>query len=191
MKSRHIYLWIWLIIFINIGIYLIVNINQSVETTDYLVKWGYYKNNLNNYCALFTCQFIHSGSIHLIGNVVSMYYVARKLVYCQSSLNSFIIYLFGIIFVALGLFLFARENIVYIGNSGAICDLFGSWLFYGIKKSDMKKFHKEQIEVISFIIISSIIIPFISLLMHLSGLITGYILSFILYKNAKTIIHIK
>ena len=112
MKGRSLYMkryttygWVWIVIIINIIVYLFGN--AETRTADYLMSIGAYRQTdiktVYDYYTLFTSQFIHSGPLHLITNMLGLYHVTQKLVHMQSSLYSLIIYILGIVFVAIGL----------------------------------------------------------------------------------------
>mgnify|MGYP001381509370 CR=1 FL=1 len=151
------------------------SVNGVVGNNDYFIPiGGYIKEDtygIANYYFAFVCQFIHSGPIHLLLNMTGLYYISIQIKGNQSAFKSFTAYILGIIFVGAGLLLFAEDDIVYLGNSGAICALAGLWTFHGLYKKGKKA--KEEIESLTFLIIASIMIPPISLLMHMSGIIAG------------------
>ena len=150
-------------------------VNGMAESKDYIISIGGYirgdTHDTANYYFAFICQFFHSGPIHLLLNMVGLYYVSIQIKDKQSALKAFIAYILGIILVGVGLLLFAEDDIFYLGNSGAICSLIGLWVFNGLYKEGKKA--KEEIETLTLLIISSLMIPPISFLMHMSGIIAG------------------
>lgn len=173
------YWWVWLIIIINIGVYFIESSNNAIRDSYYLFSIGAFRkgslNNISDMYRIFTCQFIHSGFLHLFLNMSCLFLLTKNLKRNISSLSTFVIYCIALIVVGVSLTLFGRGSVVYVGNSGAICALSSAGLIYGINTKKKIKLLKNEIETILIIIISSIILPEISLTMHLSGLLAGAI----------------
>lgn len=175
------YWWVWLIIIINIGVYLIESSNNAIRDSSYLFSIGAFRrgslNNIFDVYRIFTCQFIHNGFLHLFLNMSCLFLLTKNLKKNISSLIMFIIYFIALIVVGVSLPLFGGEDVVYVGNSGAICALSSAGLIYAINAKKKIRLLKSEIETILFIIISSIILPGISLGMHLVGLLSGPIVA--------------
>jgi len=78
------------------------------------------------------------------------------------------------IIVSLALLVFAKEEILYIGSSGAIAALLGAQMIHLYLSGD-KRNKAAAIEVSLLFLVLTIVIPHISTLMHLAGFIVGLV----------------
>lgn len=122
-----------------------------------------------------TTQFIHISFLHLIINCIFLLYVNKETSKYWSTLKNIYLSIFGILFVAFCIILFAPKNITYMGSSGWIGCMLASCFIASLKKYSFK-LNKQNIELfcISLLfIILPFIDPTISILMHISGYICG------------------
>ena len=121
-----------------------------------------------------TTQWLHDSVYHLLVNVIALLYLSHELQKYNSTKKNFLIYISGMTFVALALLVFANEEILYIGNSGAITGLLGAQMIQLYLSGD-KRHKANAIEVSLLFLGLTIVIPHISTLMHLSGFIVGLV----------------
>lgn len=134
------------------------NVNNLID-----MNWVAHPGNVNP-TSLFTSLFLHLGIIHLVINLVMIWYLseldlnplALMVVYCTS----------GIIgnFIAI-----IVDGIAVLGASTAIMGVLGYEL--------IRTRNKEVLLIILFTIVPSIFLPGISNGAHVGGLITGMICS--------------
>lgn len=171
------------IIVINVLVFAVEYANGDIRNNDYFYSIGgfRYSNNvtLDILRRSIMCQFIHQGFWHLSINTISFIILVKELKRSKSTLYIIGIYIWGLAIVAGTLICFGREGITYLGNSGAIYALLGSYLYINYIKGRKGKIDKEGRDFIFIIIITSLL-PNISILMHLSGILSGIILSMII-----------
>jgi rhomboid protease GluP len=189
------YIWVWITIVINAIIFFIEFSNNSVRDSVYFISIGAYNkryiHNTCQYISLISCQFIHTGLFHFFINMSSLIFITSKLKKLQSSIKSFWVYIIAIISVSLSLYIFASYNSTYLGNSGAILSLFSSYAVLCVMKKRNKKDLIKEIEILISIIFFSIFIPGVSLIMHLSGLISGGAITVLLqWTNFRKLWHV-
>src|SRR5690554_5160807 len=73
-----------------------------------------------------TTQWLHDSVYHLLVNVIALLYLSHELQKYNSTKKNFLIYISGMIIVSLALLVFAKEEILYLGSSGAIAAFLGS-----------------------------------------------------------------
>lgn len=176
------------IIAINILVFVVEYANGRIRSNDYFYSIGAfrYSSTIDFYVLKrsIMCQFIHNDFIHLCTNMISLAVLLKELKKYKSTLYILIIYVGGLITVAVALICFGREGVVYIGNSGAIYALFGSYIYIKYINRGIFKINKEMFDFIFIIVITSFI-PNTSILMHLSGILGGVILSYHFHKRIR------
>ena len=125
-----------------------------------------------------TTQWLHDSVYHLLVNVIVLLYLSHELRKYNSIKKNFLIYISGMIFVCFALLVFAKEEILYLGSSGAIAALLGSQMIH-LYLSDDKRHKADAIEVSLLFLGLTIVIPHISILMHLAGFIVGLVFELI------------
>ena len=164
---------IFIIIAINFIVFTVEYSSNVLRDSEYFYSIGGFQkvNNFYELWRAFSCQFIHSGFFHLFINMISLFYVVKELSKYEGAIKIFLIYLFSLISVAIALIIFAKNNVVYIGNSGAVFGLFAALFFYSIKEKKKLSLCKSEIETIILMIGLSVVISSVSILMHLSGFV--------------------
>ena len=132
-----------------------------------------------------TTQWLHDSVYHLLVNVIVLLYLSHELQKYNSSKKNFLIYLSGMIIVSLALLVFAKEEILYIGSSGAIAALLGAQMIHLYLSGD-KRNKAAAIEVSLLFLVLTIVIPHISTLMHLAGFIVGLVFE-LLYSRKRSV----
>lgn len=179
MKIRKTH-WIFIVIIINFIVFSFEYSPNALRDSEYFYSIGGFQrgNNIYELWRALSCQFIHSGFFHLFTNMISLFYVVKELNKYESEIKIFLSYLFSLIVVAVALIIFAKNNLVYIGNSGAVFGLYATLFFNKIKEKKKLSQCKSEIEIIILMIGLSVVIPSVSILMHLSGFVGGLIFSF-------------
>lgn len=172
MQVKNIYqYWHYVVIAIIIMIFLvgdykkIESICTFVANKDLLLHDSY---------RMISTQFIHINIFHLFMNMATLIYLNNTLSKIQSPIYNFLIYCFGIGCVAISLYYLPIPGFTYIGNSGAVSALLGSIFINTLIKGKKQEKFKIVETTIVFIILS-FIVPNVSQLMHISGLISGIV----------------
>ncbi len=122
----------WLVI-INMGIFIAMAFNGAgvfESDTEVVIKWGAAAKDLvmaGDYWRLFTACFLHFGVVHLVANMIGLFYASIFLISVQNRLQFLVGYL------ASGVFSFAvsmwwHNDTVSAGASGAIFGCYGMLL---------------------------------------------------------------
>lgn len=171
------------LIIIYIGIFVIAKFS-GFDTNYIYTYFGVQKHlvfGLGQYYRLVSYSFFHADIIHLLSNMISLYYLAPVVIGMTNKKFSYLIY--GISIVVSGLAVAVFSDSIAIGASGAIFGLFGI-LIYGALKH-LRYGYTELIRQLLPIILINVFISFmpgISLLGHLGGLLTGIIGTYIFEK---------
>lgn len=155
-------------------------------TTDELLFWG---GNLRGAVIagelwrLLSAMFIHSGIMHLMMNMLSLWYLSISVEKLLGIKRFFMIYFFSGIMASLSS-IYMHANVVSVGASGAIFGLLGalvSLLFTGLVEKDSKmQLILPLATVVGMNLIFSFL-PHIDTAGHIGGFISGIIISYGFY----------
>ena len=161
----------YILIVINILVYLIVNISQGNSE---IIKYAISKNDFQIY-KLFTSIFTHSSESHIITNMLALYLCGSKLESLIGNIKYLLVYFISGFGSSLLIAIFA--NYPCVGASGAILGLYGCYLFIAFKNRNIMKYtyKYDLLPTIIIILIGTIIIPKISIIGHFGGLIIGIV----------------
>lgn len=186
----HNFIVTYLIIAVNIIMFLIsvyfsnniMDINNNV-----LEIMGAKDNTLilnGQYYRLFTSMFLHGGLIHISMNMYSLYILGKIVEKFYGRIKYIFIYFVSGICASILSFIMTPQ--MSVGASGAIFGMLGATFVMAYKLKDQigKDFLKNIIFVIIANIAMSMAVPNIDLYAHLGGLVSGTILSAILYKKS-------
>src|SRR5690625_221775 len=180
------------IIFINIFIFLLLSLNGGSTNIQTLIDFGAKENSLimnGEWWRLITSAFLHIGMIHLLMNMIALFYLGSIVEKTFGTVRFIVIYIFSIIGGSLISFTFHTN--VSAGASGAIFGLFGALLFFTIvyKQVFFKTMGKNLLLLLMINIIFGIIFPGIDMGAHIGGLVTGFLTAGMLYvPNKKNIV---
>src|SRR5699024_1517700 len=123
----------FLLIFINLIIFFMLELNGGSMNSETLVKYGA-KYNLaiiaGEWWIIISSMFLHIGALHLFMNMLAIYYLGTAVERIYGSTRFVIIYFIsGIIG---GLTSFAFNTHIAAGASGALFGLFGALLYFGV-----------------------------------------------------------
>lgn len=151
-----------------------------------LHEYGFIKTNQIQWKVLngITTQFLHGGLIHVLVNFLSLLTLWRAMLKIFSVRVLIYTYMGSLLFVSLVLCICAIPNIYYVGNSGVICSLYGTYFMKNIIEKN--KVWENMIEM-SFAIVCTFCINGVSPLMHLSGLLFGCVNQMLMIKTKKII----
>lgn len=188
----------YMLITINILVYLIVGFvslyyyKGSIIEIDNraLVMLGAMVNVLveeGQYYRLLTCAFLHSSIIHLGLNMYALNSLGSILEKVLSKGKLLIIYIMSAVLASYGSYLSTRSIhrvSISVGASGAIFGLLGALLVIAFlnRKIMGKALLKSVAEVAVINIIIGFLIPNVDNVAHISGLISGIIITYIILK---------
>ncbi|MFC7060631.1 rhomboid family intramembrane serine protease [Halobacillus seohaensis] len=130
---------------------------------------------------IITSMFLHIGIIHLLMNMLALFYLGMAVERIYGSLRFICIYFLSGIFGGLASFMVNPQ--IAAGASGAIFGLFGALLFFGLKHKRLffRTMGYNLLLIIGFNIAFGIFVPQIDNGAHLGGLVGGFIASMIVY----------
>jgi len=141
------------------------------------------------YWRLFTCLFLHGGFIHIVYNMSALMFLGVFVEGILGSWKYLIIYVLTGINASITSVLWHNTPTVSVGASGAIFGLLGAFIALMLLKKYDKNFNKK-------FLIGSIIYAVISLLFglignidnaaHIGGLLSGFVLGFIISPHVKS-----
>ena len=147
------------------------------------------------YYRLFTVMFLHGSAEHFLSNtVIGLFVLSGTLERLIKPFKFAILYIVAGLGASLFIVLTSSETIVgydvTVGASGAIFAVLGSLLYISIFRHDMihKAERKSIYALIGIQMVFTFATPLISIPGHVGGLISGFILSFLLISRKTPII---
>lgn len=184
----------WLLIAINIIIYVIMEIAGDTQNTQYMLAHGALnvKRILNDgeYYRLFASMFMHAGVSHIFNNMLVLFFIGDNLERAVGHIRYLIMYIAGGLLANIAALIYyniADVNVCCVGASGAIFSVVGA-LFYIVLVN------KGQLEDLSasklgLFIVMSIYLGLQSATTsnsaHIGGLVAGFILAALIYRKRK------
>ncbi|MFD2637442.1 rhomboid family intramembrane serine protease [Piscibacillus salipiscarius] len=177
-----------LLLVINIIIFMFVENSGGSTNVENLVKWGAKFNPFiaqGEYWRIITSMFLHIGLIHLLMNMIALYYLGEVTEKIYGTKRFLVIYFIAGIFGSIASF--ATNDSVSAGASGAIFGLFGALLFFGMHYRDIffKTMGVNLMVVIGINIVFGLSVPQIDNGAHIGGLVGGFIASQIVHLPQK------
>ncbi|TFB23802.1 rhomboid family intramembrane serine protease [Filobacillus milosensis] len=174
----------FLLIAANILIFLLLEMNGSTTNTLDLINWGAKYNPAiadGEWWRIFSSMFLHIGMLHILMNMIALYYLGDLTEKIYGTTRFFFIYFLAGIFG--GLASYATNDSVAAGASGAIFGLFGALLFFGFHYKDIffRTMGMNLLLVIGINIVFGVSVPQIDNGAHIGGLIGGLIASQIVH----------
>ena len=175
-----------LLVYVLIGICLVMFLLETLlggsTNSAVLIELGAKYNPLilseNEWWRIASSMFLHIGALHLLTNMLSLYYLGTLTEQVFGHRRFFLIYLLGGVVGGLASFAFS-ENLS-AGASGAIFGLFGALLYFGIVYP--KLFWRTIGNGLIVILLINLVISFsashvIDVFAHLGGLVGGFAVS--------------
>lgn len=129
-----------------------------------------------------TSAFIHGGLMHIFVNMISLWSLGRFVEYIAGSTRMLIIYVISMIAAGLGIVYFSPPDAATVGASGAIFGLFGALFAMGFKLGPRgMQLVRDNTGILVLNLIITFTVPAISWQAHVSGLITGFIVTLLIY----------
>lgn len=180
------------IVILNIFIWLIMTFFGDTTDAGYLMRHGAmyppFVIYSHQWYRLFTCMFIHVGALHLINNMVVLFFTGNRLEKEVGKIKYLLIYLLsGMGGGLLSLYNMVKtgELAVSAGASGAIFGVIGALLWIAIrnrgKVGDLST--KGLAIMIALCLYYGFTSNGVDNWCHMGGLFTGFIVSFFLYQG--------
>lgn len=184
----------WLLVLINVIIFLIIESTGSTQDTDYMLQWGamyipYVLENGEIY-RLVTHTFLHFGIEHLLNNMLLLFLLGEYVERYVGKIRYLVIYFgTGILAGAISMQynIITGEMPVSAGASGAIFGVIGALLFLIILyKGKLEGLSIERMLIFIFLSFYSGIAQIdIDNAAHLGGFVCGIIVTAIVYPYRK------
>lgn len=183
-KPRFTYIFILL----NILMFIILELSGGSTNIETLIQNGAKYNPAimdGEWWRLVTSIFLHIGTLHLVMNMIALYYLGIIVERIYGSGRFLVIYFLSGIGGSLTSFAFNVN--ISAGASGALFGLFGALLFFGLihKRLFQQTLGKNIIFILIINLVIGIFIPQIDMGAHLGGLIGGFLASVITYLPKK------
>lgn len=119
---------------------------------------------------LFTAGFLHFGPIHLAFNMLALWVIGRDLEQVLGWARFLVVYLVSLLGGSLVVFLFENEATLTGGASGAVFGLMGGLAVVLLR---LRRSPGPALTIIALNVFISFVVPGISILGHLGGLVFG------------------
>ncbi|MCP2262137.1 Membrane associated serine protease, rhomboid family [Streptoalloteichus tenebrarius] len=121
-----------------------------------------------------TSGFLHIGPVHLVLNMIALWVLGRDLEIILGRLRFLAVYLVSLLGGSAAVFLFGDTRVPVAGASGAVFGLMGGIAVAVIR---LRLDPRPALTVIGLNVVLSIVVPGVSLLGHLGGLVVGAVAS--------------
>jgi membrane associated rhomboid family serine protease len=136
---------------------------------------------------VFTAAFLHGGIAHIALNMLALYWLGREVEAIYGKARFAFLYALAIVGSGLAIIYFSPYKIPTLGASGAIYGLFGALVAVGIRLG--KRGRAMIVNMVPVIVLNLAItftVPGISAAGHIGGLITGFIVGFVLFMGPRS-----
>lgn len=131
---------------------------------------------------IITAAFLHGSLMHIFVNMISLWSLGRFIEYIAGSTRMAIIYAISLVASGLGVVFWSAHDIPTLGASGAIFGLFGALFAIGVKLGRPgMQLVRDNIGILILNLIITFTVPAISWQAHVSGLVTGFIVTLLIY----------
>ncbi|MBP1933765.1 rhomboid family intramembrane serine protease [Ammoniphilus resinae] len=178
-----------LLMAINIIVFLFMTFGGGSTDFVTLIQYGaYFKPAIlegGEYFRFLTPIFIHIGWEHLLFNNFAILIFAPGLEIMLRKFRYLLLYLASGASGFILTFLFSGPEVIAAGASGSIFGIYGMYAYLARYRRDLMDTYSRQtiLPILIFGVISTFVIPGISILGHIGGLVTGYSLGFFLVKR--------
>lgn len=190
MKEFREYPLTYSLIIINIVIFLLPIVVPSLEESIYQegALSGYWVVSEGELYRLVTSLFLHSGGMHIVMNMLSLYMVGRMIEKLFSKFAYVILYFTTAFFGSFASMLM-HPNSWAVGASGAIFGLFGALAgFAFVHRNTMREqfmaFMKDFGVILLINLVIGFVIPSIDVSAHVGGLVAGMVGGFMIAQRA-------
>ncbi|MFC4320768.1 rhomboid family intramembrane serine protease [Litchfieldia salsa] len=174
----------YLFIFIQIFMFLVLEVKGGSTNTETLITFGAKDNYLllqGEWWRFFTPIILHIGFFHLVMNTLALYFLGSAVEKIYGRTKFLVLYLVAGFAGTLASFVFSPA--ISAGASGAIFGCFGALLFFGVIHPSLffRTMGSNVIVVIGINLLIGFIFPVVDNAGHIGGLIGGFIASSFLH----------
>lgn len=167
----------YVLIIINLLLFILLEISGGSMNVNNLIRFGAKFNPAildGEWWRIISSMFLHIGLLHLIMNMLAVYYLGIIVERIYGTIRFTVIYFLAGIGGGLASFVFTSN--VSAGASGALFGLFGALLFFGVtyKRIFFQTMGKNLLVILAFNIVFSLLVPQIDMGAHIGGLIAGF-----------------
>jgi membrane associated rhomboid family serine protease len=129
-----------------------------------------------------TGAFLHGGLLHIAVNMLSLWFLGRFIELALGPWRMLFVYVVSLVASGLGVVYFSAPLVPTVGASGAIFGLFGALFAIGFKlgKPGMELV-RANVGILVLNLIITFTVPAISWQAHVSGLIAGFVITYLIY----------
>lgn len=171
----------YLLLVVNIFMFILLEFNGGSKSIGTLIEFGAKYNfaiiEYGEWWRIISSMFLHIGFVHLLMNMLAVYYLGIAVERIFGSWRFILIYFLAGIGGGLASFAFSAN--ISAGASGALFGLFGALLFFGLihKKVFFQTMGKSLLIIIGINIAFGFFVPQVDISAHLGGLIAGFVAS--------------
>lgn len=174
----------YILMAISIAMFFVLETSGGSTNVENLIRHGAKYNPLiidGEWWRLVSSMFLHIGLLHLVMNMLALYYLGTVVERIFGSVRYLFIYMLAGIAGSLTSFVFILN--VSAGASGAIFGLFGALLYFGIihRKLFFQTMGSNILTVLGLNLVIGFIVPEIDASAHIGGLIAGFIAAAIVH----------
>ncbi|GHH96992.1 rhomboid family protein [Neobacillus kokaensis] len=174
----------YVFIFIQVAVFLWLQLNGGSKNTSTLIKYGAKVNQLiydGEWWRFFTPIFLHIGFLHLALNTFALYFLGTAVERIYGKVRFLFIYLFAGVIGFIASFIFSPN--LSAGASGAIYGCFGALLYFGVTypKLFSRTMGMNLLAVLGINLVFSFTASSIDNAGHLGGLAGGFLAAGVVY----------
>lgn len=174
----------YLLLAINIILFIWLEVRGGSEDIHNLIASGAKYNPAiieGEWWRIISSMFLHIGVLHLMMNMLAVYYLGSTVERIYGSARFLFIYFLAGIGGGLASFAFSYN--ISAGASGALFGLFGALLFFGViyKKVFFQTMGRGVLIILAINIVFGFLVPQVDYSAHLGGLAAGFIASAIIH----------
>jgi membrane associated rhomboid family serine protease len=137
---------------------------------------------------LVTSAFLHAGIWHIGLNMLSLYWLGRFIEAVLRPLRMALVYFVSMIVASLTVVYFSPPNAATLGASGAIFGLFGALFAIGLKFGERgRDLVRSNLGNLAINLIWTFMVPGISWQAHVGGLVSGFVLTYLIFSPPKPV----
>lgn len=184
-----------LLVLANVLVFLVLSLLGNTEDSQFMAEHGAMYPSLvlenGEWYRLFTSMFLHFGVLHLMNNMVMLFFAGKYLEHAVGKIRYLLIYFAaGLGGSLLSLYMMVQTNdmAVSAGASGAIFGVIGALLWVAIQNRG--RFENLTTRGLLFMIVLCLYYGFtttgVDNWCHVGGLLSGFLVSLLLYRRKRS-----
>lgn len=138
---------------------------------------------------LISSAFLHAGIWHIGLNMLSLYWLGRFIEAVLRPFRMALVYFVSMIVASLTVVYFSPPDAATLGASGAIFGLFGALFAIGLKFGERgRDLVRSNLGILAINLIWTFMVPGISWQAHVGGLISGFIVTYLIYSPPRPVV---